>query len=163
MVYSQTRKTAFSKLLQHRLDLTTESLWIHLEGHYSLIGRNMCWKFSIPLTLSVSIEGSGEYAVVWHWYFALCTVGMTEESVVHQGFDKVSGITSSPSSVSHVLIMCLQGKLCREKSWHLHLGLSPSVTMYSWAVNCFAAGSRLRICLMKRWGLWCSEAGTLRL
>ena len=49
MVYSRTRKTSFSKLLRHRLDLTTENLCIHLEGHYLLIGRNMCWKFSIPL------------------------------------------------------------------------------------------------------------------
>ena len=38
-----------SKLLHHRLDLTTENLWILFEGHYTLIGSNLSQKFEIPL------------------------------------------------------------------------------------------------------------------
>ena len=51
MVCSKTLKTSFSKLLQHRLNLTTENMWIFLKGHYTLIGRNMSRKFQIPLTI----------------------------------------------------------------------------------------------------------------
>ena len=49
MVYIKTLKTSFSNLLQHRLDLTTENLWILLEGHCLLIGRNMSQKLQTPL------------------------------------------------------------------------------------------------------------------
>ena len=49
LVYSRILKTSFSKLLQHRLDLTTENLRILFEGHYTLIGRNMSRKFQISL------------------------------------------------------------------------------------------------------------------
>ena len=49
MVYTRILKSYFSKLLQHRLDLTTENLWILLENHYTLIGRNMSRKFKISL------------------------------------------------------------------------------------------------------------------
>ena len=51
MVYSRRLKSYFSKLLQHRLDLTTENLWTLLEGHYTLIGRKMSRKFKISLTI----------------------------------------------------------------------------------------------------------------
>ena len=52
MVYSRTLKTSFSKILQHRLDLTTENLRILFEGHYTPIGRNMSQKFQIPLKVA---------------------------------------------------------------------------------------------------------------
>ena len=45
MVYSRTLKISFSKLLQRRLDFTTENLWILFEGHYTPIKRNVSWKF----------------------------------------------------------------------------------------------------------------------
>ena len=50
IVFNRTLKTSFSKLLQQRLDLTTENLWILFEGHYRLIGRYVSRKFQIPLS-----------------------------------------------------------------------------------------------------------------
>ena len=42
MVYSGTLKTSFSRLVQYRLDLTTENLWILFGGHYTVIGQETC-------------------------------------------------------------------------------------------------------------------------
>ena len=56
MVYSRTLKTSLSKLLQHRLDPTTENLWIIFEGHYTLIEWTMSRKFQIPLGNAVHIS-----------------------------------------------------------------------------------------------------------
>ena len=53
MVYSRAHKISFSKLLQQRLDITTEILWIPFEGHYTPIERNMSRKFSNPFKLNV--------------------------------------------------------------------------------------------------------------
>ena len=80
MVYSRTLKTSFSWILQHRLDITTEDLWILFEGHYTLIGSNMSRKFQIPLkiitypVLSFSYKGA---IVLQPWLLKLNWLSIT--------------------------------------------------------------------------------------
>ena len=67
MVSSRSLKTYFLKLFHHWLDLTTESLCILLEGHYTLIGRSMSQKFQIPLKLFSNTWLRQHVVCDFHW------------------------------------------------------------------------------------------------